>query len=467
MTSVNVMPEAGSSGAADGTDVANPRASTLLSAVGRAMAALIYALLYNFVYEVYLFPQFEYFGFRNYEDSTLVIGLGIAAVVLAAMALPGKISLASDYCSWAIFVLVYTPAVITISKSGTLRNNGAEILIFSLLLSQLLLTAVPRLFRLSGIFLPSMRNFANPVALSIISLLISVILVFRFYGVMALADFDEIYIQRENASVGEANFIFGYLVLWQTYAIAPLLIAAAFYSNRKLYLAPPIMGLVVIYLITAAKVTIFIYATIFFVYFLSRWGAFRKPSMLMLIAIGPLAVAAIVFLLLGSRLEGPLMIGTSVIIMRGIAVQGMLTNLYAEFFFTHPYTYFSHINVVGLVVDYPYAEPLSTELSYYLIGHGDAGANSNFWATDGIAASGSLGVVLIGLIVGIIFSIMNSFMRNINAVFAALSLTPFVMALANVSIFTSILSAGGFIVFLLAAPLFDRLREQSLTSGAS
>ena len=436
-------------------------ASVVVFAIGRGFAALVYALLYNFIYEVYLFPLFEYFGFRNYESNGLVIIFGVSTVVLAAMALPKRITLPSDFCSWMIFVLIYVPAVITISKSGTLPGNGAEVLIGSLFISQLLISTIPRMLTLREIYFPALRDIANPVGLSTVSVLISVILTARFYGVMDLAGFDEIYIQRENASVGESNFVFRYLVLWQTYAIAPLLIAVSFYTRRKIYLAPPILGLVVIYLITAAKATLFIYATIFFVYLLNRWGAFRRPSLLMSIAIVPLALAAVVFWLLGSRLEGPLMIGTSVIIMRGIAVQGMLANLYAEFFTTNPYTYFSHVNIVGLLIEYPYAEPLSTELSYFLIGNADAGANSSFWATDGIASAGSLGVVLIGLFVGVVFSAINAFMRDVDPAFAALLLTPFVMALANVSIFTTILSAGAFIVFLLGAPLFSRLREQS------
>ncbi len=434
-------------------------APTIFPAFGRAIAALTYALLYNFVYEVYLFPQFEYFGFRNYEDSLFVISLGIGAVVLAAMGLPGKIRVASDFCSWSIFILIYVPAIITIAKSGTLRDNGAEILIASLLASQLLLSTIPRFFRIREMALPSLRGIASPSFLSTVCLIFSAVLVARFYGIMSLAGFDDIYIQRENASIGEAGFIFGYIVLWQTYALAPLLIAAAFYSGNRFYLIPPVISLVVIYLITAAKITIFIYAIIFFVYVLSRLGAFRRPTMLMLIAVGPLAIGALLFLLLGSVLEGPLMIGTSVIIMRGIAVQGMLTNLYAEFFVNNPYTFFSHINIVSYFVDYPYEEPLSVELSYYLIGNGNAGANSSFWSTDGIAAGGSLGVVIIGIVVGLIFVVMNSLMRGVDIVFASLSLMPFVMALANVSVFTTLLSAGGLIVFLLAAPLFDRLRE--------
>lgn len=464
MTAGSVQASVGTGTALPDTDRddAAVTASPLVFAAGRGLAALLYALLYNFIYEVYLFPLFEYFGFRNYEDSWIVLTLGAAAVVLASMALPGRIKLPSDFCSWMIFVLIYVPATVTIAKSGTLRAGGAEFLIASLCLSQVLLSSIPRFLHFRQIYFPSLRGVANPSGLSIVSLLISLILTIRFFGVMNFAGFDDIYIQRENASVGEAGFIFGYLVLWQTYAVAPLLIAASFYSGRRIFLMPAFVGLVVVYMITAAKVALFIYLTTFLVYLLSRWQGFRRPTMFMLIAVIPLALSAIVFLLLGSRLEGPLMIGTSVIIMRGVAVQGMLTNLYAEFFATHPYTYYSHVNIISLIIDYPYADPLSTELSYFLIGHGNAGANASFWATDGIAAGGSLGVVAIGIVAGIIFSVVNACMRNVDSVFVALSLTPFVMALANVSMFTSILSAGGFMVFLLAAPLYARLREEGV-----
>lgn len=432
-----------------------------LRAATRATAALLYAFLYNFVYEIYLFPQFEYFGFRNYENNRLIISAGFAAVPLAAVVLPGRIRQASDLCSWLIFVIIYTPAVITVSKSGTLHANGSEILILSLFLSQVLLSAIPRIVQLRDVSFPELRSLANPLALSGLCLLISAILILRFAGVMSLAGFDEIYIQRENASVGEAGALFGYLILWQTYAISPLLIGAAFYSNRKIYLIPPIIALLVIYMITAAKITIFIYATIFALYVLIRWGALQKPSMLMLIGIAPLTIASLIFLLMGSQLEGTLMIGVSAIIMRGIAVQGMLTNLYAEFFASNPYTYYSHLNIISKIIEYPYSGPLGTELSFYLTGHGHAGANASFWATDGIAAGGSIGVVFIGLVVGFIFVAMNAFTRRADTAFVALVMTPFVMALANVSIFTALLSGGGIFVFLLASPLYERLREQA------
>lgn len=434
-------------------------ASPVLAAGWRIIFALVYALLYNFIYEIYLFPLFEYFGFRNYESRWTVIGLGIAAVCLGSAVLPRKISLPSDFCSWMLFVLIYVPSVVTISKSGTLKEGHVEALIVCLCVSQITLTLIPRVIKFQEIYLGGLRAIANPIGLSVVSIIVSLVLTARFYGVMSLAGFDEIYIQRETAAVGDAGLIFGYLILWQTYALAPLLIAAAFYTRRKIYLLPPLLGLTVIYLITAAKIALFIYVTIFFVYLLNRWGGFRRASMFMLIAIIPLALAAIIFVMLGSRLEGPLMVGTSVIIMRGIAVQGMLTNLYAEFFSFHPFTYFSHVNVIGLIVDYPYEAPLSTELSYYLIGHGNAGANASFWATDGIAAAGNIGVVLIGIIAGLLFAVVNAFMVRVDTVFSALALSPFVMALANVSMFTSLLSAGGFIVFLLAAPLYDRLHQ--------
>jgi len=102
---------------------------------------------------------------------------------------------------------------------------------------------------------------------------------------------------------------------------------------------------------------------------------------------------------------------------------------------------------VGLFVHYPYQMTLGEVIGYDLV-TSDLDANASFYATDGYAALGAVGVVLIGPIFGLFLSVANA-MTASSLRMACAAFVPFVMIVSNSSLFTSLLSGGGFLLLLL------------------
>jgi len=134
--------------------------------------------------------------------------------------------------------------------------------------------------------------------------------------------------------------------------------------------------------------------------------------------------------------------------MRSYGMGGALTGVYGEYFSTHPYTYYSHVNVVGLFIPYPYKLSVGEEVGFDLMGRW-LNANANFWATDGIAAAGYAGVVLIGVIVGAFLVFCNGTMKSEIRRLAFISFIPFIMSVSNSSFFTSLFTGGGGVLLVL------------------
>jgi len=111
----------------------------------------------------------------------------------------------------------------------------------------------------------------------------------------------------------------------------------------------------------------------------------------------------------------------------------------------------------ALLGSYPYGDmPISRVLGQYYWTE-DMNANANFWATDGIAAMGLVGVFLISLVFCLFLIFLNSITKEYNKIFLILLFYPFLSTLLNTSLFQTMWSGGGlFIIILLLFLKTDR-----------
>ncbi|MGE0458959.1 MAG: hypothetical protein AB7O56_12235, partial [Bauldia sp.] len=151
--------------------------------------------------------------------------------------------------------------------------------------------------------------------------------------------------------------------------------------------------------------------------------------------------------------------------MRTLGIQGAMAGVYADFFTANPHTYWSHVNFVATLINYPYTLPLGYVIGTHLVGGAGFNANASFWVTDGIAAFGYAGIVLIGGVFGFLLAIANRLVPADRLVFGALLAIPFVMFLANTSLFTSLITGGGLLIAILL--LYGAPQRSQLLSGAS
>ena len=135
--------------------------------------------------------------------------------------------------------------------------------------------------------------------------------------------------------------------------------------------------------------------------------------------------------------------------MRTYGMVGALTGTYYDFFSQNPQTLYSHINVMGMFIRYPYAASIG-EVIGDSMGF-DMNANANFFATDGIAAAGLAGVLLIGAVVGLALRAIDAVVPRANAPLLCGAAGPALISLANSSFFTTLLTSGLMLLVLLCA----------------
>ena len=136
---------------------------------------------------------------------------------------------------------------------------------------------------------------------------------------------------------------------------------------------------------------------------------------------------------------------------RTFSIPSLLIVQYYEFFKSHPFTYLAHVTGVNRVIAYPYSVDIPRVLGFHYYGDPNLGANASFWAGDGLASFGLPGILILSVFCAVVFWIFDSCAREQDPRLAALAATVIGVSLANVSLFTTLLS-GGFL-FLMAALL--------------
>ena len=129
---------------------------------------------------------------------------------------------------------------------------------------------------------------------------------------------------------------------------------------------------------------------------------------------------------------------------------------YYEYFSNNGFTYYSHIGAVNALTGaYPYDYALGQLIGLEYSGSAEANFNGNFWASDGFAALGVLGVPVVTIALAFVFIWINRIASAYSARFVFLWLSGFWLALLNVPLSTALLSGGGLVTIGLLW-LFDR-----------
>ena len=100
--------------------------------------------------------------------------------------------------------------------------------------------------------------------------------------------------------------------------------------------------------------------------------------------------------------------------------------------------------------------------------------NANFWATDGIAALGLVGIPVISIFVGLILYAVDVASQKHRMGFAVTSLLPIMLLMCNISIFTTLLTGGLFFWMVTMAVMppaiamnLESLPREELITGTS
>ena len=413
-----------------------------------AVLALAYAGAYVLSYVQFLNYQFGYFGFDLYSRPTGFLVLSLALSVAPVLCYRGFRALSSVLATFT-YLLLYVPIVLTFAL-GSSRPLDEIVVIqatFALCMGALFLADV--VIVENPFDLQVRANLAKWVL--VVTALSTLYMLFVYRGNLRLVSFAEVYDQRSaNEGLGE-GLVMRYVSAWLYTVMIPLCLAYGLVTRNWKYFWFGTAACVTIYLATAAKGAIVLPAV-----YLGAFALFARNRLRNVFALLSISLAALMIALLIVRDTGSVAFwASSLILMRTIGVGGLLTRSYYDFFLTHEHTAYTHIGIIGKIAGgYPFGDLQVGQAVGQYYWSWDMNANANFWATDGIAALGMLGVVVATILCMGLFMVINSVTRTHDKLFGVLCFLPFLVQLFNSSLLSSVWSGGGLLLivfFLLSA----------------
>lgn len=408
----------------------------------------IYIYIYMYIYIYWASKVFFNYGFIYRYDLSLII-TSLMLVSIAFLSMPKTIREYSDFFLWMVYIILYIPSILSVSMQGYDSFNGYY-LNSSITISFIIMVIIPRTLIL-GKFRPRKKvNILTPI-IPIYIIIIS-IYIYNFRNIMTLPSFEDIYDQRNAYSTLDVSALARYLTFWLSNAINPYLIVLGLFDRSKLWVTLlGAVGQVIVFAAIALKMTIVIVLVmcLFYIYIVKNGKINIKRLLLSTLVL--ISIPLIIIYFTEYRPSGISLNIAALIYMRTLGIQGVMTGVYADVFSYSPLTFWSHVNIINFFVDYPYSKPLGYFVGIILVGGAGFNANANFWATDGIAAFGNTGVVIIGAFIGLLLCFADKIVTKDNLVFSSTLSIPFIMSLGNASVFTSLVTGGGVIVFMFVA----------------
>jgi hypothetical protein len=255
----------------------------------------------------------------------------------------------------------------------------------------------------------------------------------------------------------------GYAVMWLSGSFIPFLMSWALLRKRPLAFAIGTAVLVLLYSTAGLKSILTSIVMTPALYFMMRGD--RVPSTIKMVG-----VTVLLFLTLNAanmlveEVSTFQFLLSAIVFARTFGGPGLLTAMYQDFFANHPLTYYSHINGINLIVPYPYENGIGFEVGYFYSRNLELNSNAHLWCTDGLAAMGLPGILLISALCALVFWILDSAAAGHSPVFSATAVSFTALNLGNVSLFTTLLSGGLFFTILI---LYVMPREAEETATAS
>lgn len=415
------------------------------SIASRLILITVYCLLYDYMYNNFVYYFFYYMGI---SESEMLIEERIIWLLfsIVPMVFYHKIESVSLFISLFIYLFVYIPFIhalfITPGIGYVSRYDYSIVLCFFFL----------SLFRIS-LQRPVFKNLeiqpAIPFkAIELTTLLLTVIFIALRAGSMhfvnILTESDLLYDYRADNSDSAANMgLIPYIQGWLGGAFFPFLLVCYLKEKKWLKGLLVLSGYMALFMVDMQKLTFFMPFFIIGLFFLLKTYKDIFGNILHSFII--LLIISLSLLFYAYKDDEIIFAAGAIFFLRTVCVADWLSQYYLLFFQQNPYTYYSHISIVNAVTNgYPYNEPLG-----FMVSYGSQNANANFLLTDGLAAAGIIGVVIIGFIFYLLLHFLNSISYRYKKEDLYLVIAPAMSYFLNASLFTTMLTNGFFIVILM------------------
>lgn len=389
--------------------------------------------------------------FKTYTINEADYYLFAVTALVSALIIPSKIEKPSDWFLMIFIIFLLLPGLTLGVISDELGYEKKLTLLPTLVVSILMI------YIAGSINLKKFRqNEKKPISKSIMHIgligwLISfALLVGKHHSEMRFSGLDNIYEQR--AITGSVGSFFGYVQLYFTYVFCTLLIAYGVTIKKWLWVAIGSAGYFVMYLITAEKSVVMLP---FFLIGVGYLAKSKKPALeiiVWVIAVVSIIIFGVIYL---SEDNSFFDFVGFYLFTRLIATPSQFILDYYEFFSNNGFTFFSQIKGFNFFVDAPaqYASNPKWPQLGWIVGAGSHGIESNsnatFIATDGAASFGALGIIFVSALLCLYLFVINKLSEKIHMTFWSIIFAQQALNLISGSLFSLMLSFGGFFYLIL------------------
>jgi hypothetical protein len=421
------------------------------------MSISAYTAAVVWIYTSLIVPYYGYYGLGNTAPDWVIVYTLAGLAVFPSLWLPTSLARPSDLIIGITYLLIYIPTLLVFPfTSNPLVDNeqclelGILLLIGLWVMHIARFTPSPFVSRSTG----SGRNrYAHVVVYVIFGVCLLVFAVSRGSSGSIAISYEEIYSARadfiaaRNSSLSAV--IASYAAGWLYGSLVPIIFSYLYFSKRR-SLA---FGL-------SFCVCLLIYATTSF------RAVMLEPIMLCGVALvvskfrksfqAALVIALLAILLPGcylgtksERLSESEIAYIGLVPFRMLAVPALALTQYHDFFASNPKTYLSHVRGFSSIITYPYSKPLPAIIGTQYYDLTMEGANAGVWATDGIAAFGSIGVPLSSALLGLLLMLYDSLAKQEDIRISTVALTYIGVSVSSVSMFTTLLTQGWLVFYVL------------------
>ena len=393
--------------------------------------ALIYVVLFDYIWEHFEAVYFAYTGVIYVDDFNHRME-GYFYALYPILFFRG-LQNASSWVAIILYYFGYVPMIMGLCLDMPLDTSvdiRAYYIVLSIAMSSFFLADHNKI-----VLKRKSRKKMPPKFLWAVTAFFTIILIVTFSRNMRLVNFTEIYQLREiNSSVDVSGI--GYIYSWCANFFYPFVFCIGLLRNNK-----KLIMIGIFLSIMGQKSDFFAPIILLVLYKIVIWSDNYKTNIMAPISLGLLMISIYLFNKLESDSVREI---AGLLFSRTLGVSAYHVPMYLDFFEHNPFTYFSHINIVNVITNmYPYSQSIGEMVA------GD-GSNSNaiFWLMDGVASCGVYGVIFISVVVYFFLLYLNGICNEKNKYFIYTMMLIPMVALVNVSFFTTVLSKGILFLFL-------------------
>jgi O-antigen polymerase len=419
---------------------------------GRArliLGVIVYILAFNWMYIHWLLPTFGYYGFDYTPPGFFEEILAWALAILPSCWTPLALIRPSQLPYWILYLVVYIPSLYVPMFVALSEPTHIIELMLTFFISFFIISLTYR-FQLANWTFTETSSARFWYVFSTLGMALGFVVFFAFRHQLSVVSFLDVYNLRSDADAIMTGTGLNYPLMLLSGAVDPFLMGYGLCQQRKSVFLLGALGQLLVYASLGTKGSI---ASVIFIpalYFVLRRGP-RQFVVKLTWGVVALLVALCLLTYVAGADPGTIeSVILFIVFMRTFGSPGLLTAQYYYFFSQNPQTHYSHITGVNWFLHYPYSNPLGVVVGSYFSGDPTLDATAHFWAMDGLAAYGLTGVILVSVLCAFVFWMLDSAAKRHDSRFPALVVSYVAYNIANISLFTTLLSGGlGLLILLL------------------